>query len=65
METLLELIQNGTLIQGSVTIMLCAADIYLVIQGITIPDLLGNSTLLVLGFWFGAQSKQLTNKGAK
>lgn len=56
MDTFWQLLRESVLIQGTVTLGLVFACIYMVIAGQPIPEGLYNMTLLTLGFYFGAKS---------
>jgi predicted deacylase len=58
---LIEMLEESTLIQGTVTLLLIAAVIFMTITEREMPGLLIDATMLTLGFWFGSKSQQQTN----
>jgi len=51
----LDLVERSVIVQGIVTLGLVGSDIYLAIASKPIPELLSQTTLLVLGFYFGSK----------
>lgn len=60
-----ELLEESTIIQGSVTLALILTIIYMSVMEMEIPGLLIDATMLILGFWFGSKSQQSTNATLK
>jgi len=60
-----ELLQESVIVQGLVTVALVGTLCTMFLMGRTVPDLLMQITLLVLGFWFGAKSQYANAKHAK
>lgn len=49
-------LMESTIIQGTVTLVLVATVAYMSIKGIAIPELLNNSLMAIIGFWFGSKT---------
>jgi hypothetical protein len=58
---LLEMFEESTLIQGTVTLIFVITLSVIVILEREVPSILIEVTLLVIGFWFGSKSQQQTN----
>lgn len=54
---------ESTIIQGVVTLILIGAIVYLAVTGQTIPEVLVNAAMIVIGFWFGSKGVQAANTG--
>lgn len=50
------LLKESVIMQALLTIMLVGATIYLIVVGKPVPEILGASTTLVLGYFFGAKT---------
>jgi len=61
-EHFLDLLERSIIVQSTITIMLVAVLCYLLIAGKTIPDILVQLTLSVLGFWMGSKSTSEVHK---
>jgi hypothetical protein len=49
---------DSTIIQGTVTLALVGSVIYLSVVGAAVPEVLVNSLMIVIGFWFGSKVTQ-------
>jgi hypothetical protein len=49
------MLEKSTLVSGLIALGVVGAIIYLSITGQVIPDLLGNSALIIIGFFFGSK----------
>jgi len=61
MATFWKLLQESVIIQGTLTLALAGAVIYLSVVGQPVPDLLSSAFLLAIGFYFGSKSQQVIN----
>jgi len=52
-----DLLEKSTLVSGIIAVGVVAAIIYLACTGQVIPDILGNSALIIIGFFFGAKTQ--------
>jgi hypothetical protein len=59
----LDMLRESTITQSAITLVLICVCAALWLQGKAIPQELWAATTLVLGFFFGAKSKQLMTKG--
>ena len=64
-DRLLDLLAQSVIVQGVVTIALVSACIYLSVIGQEIPEVLANSTMLALGFYFGSKTQMAINASVK
>jgi hypothetical protein len=55
---------ESTIIQGTVTLILIASIVYLAVTGQTIPEVLVNAVMIVIGFWFGSKGLQAARSGS-
>ena len=56
-DRLLTMLEKSTLVSGFIALGITATIIYLSCTGQPIPDLLGNSALIIIGFFFGAKTQ--------
>ena len=61
MATFWRLLEESVIIQGTITLAMVLAVIYLSVTGQECPDVLSSSTALALGFYFGSKSEQIVN----
>jgi len=61
MERFWDLAEKSTIVSGFIAIGITAAIIYLAVAGQPIPDLLGNSALIIIGFFFGSKAQGTAN----
>jgi len=54
-----ELLKESVIVQGTITLTLVGATVYLAATGQEIPDVIASSTALALGFYFGSKSQQV------
>lgn len=54
-DRVLTMLEKSTLVSGLIALGVVGAIIYLSIIGQVIPDLLGNSALIIIGFFFGSK----------
>jgi len=59
MEKFWDLFQQSVIVQSLVTLVLVGTLCYMFATGQAIPDLLGQVTLLVIGFWFGSKASMV------
>ena len=59
MTTFWRLLEESVIIQGTITLVMVLAVIYLSVTGQPCPDVLSSSTALALGFYFGSKSEQI------
>lgn len=59
MATFWRLLEESVIIQGTITLVLIAAMVFLAVTGREVPDVLSSSTALALGFYFGSKSEQI------
>ena len=52
-----DLLEKSTLVSGVIAVGIVAAIIYLACTSQPIPDILGNSALIIIGFFFGAKTQ--------
>jgi len=57
-----DLFQQSVIVQSLVTLILVGTLCYMFATGAVIPDLLGQVTLLVIGFWFGSKTQMAISK---
>jgi hypothetical protein len=57
------MLEKSTLVSGLIALAVVGAIVYLSIVGKPIPDLLGNTALIIVGFFFGSKV-QNTGQGA-
>jgi len=57
-----DLLEKSTLVSGLIALGITFAIIYMAIAGFPIPDLLGNSALIIIGFFFGAKTQGTANR---
>lgn len=50
-----ELLEKSTIVSGFIALAIVGGVVYLSIIGSEIPDLLGNSMLIIVGFFFGSK----------
>lgn len=62
MTTFWELFKNSIIVQSLVTLMFCAAVVYMYVTGQEVPADLINIMLLILGFWFGTKVQGTVNE---
>ena len=60
-----DLVEKSTIVSGLIALGVVAAIIYLACIRQPIPDLLGNSALIIIGFFFGAKSQQSGNAAVR
>lgn len=58
------LLEESVIIQGTITVIMVGAVIYLSVTGQECPDVLSSSTALALGFYFGSKSEQIVHARA-
>jgi len=51
-----KLVEKSTIVSGTLALTVVGAVVYLSVTGQPIPELLGNATLIIIGFFFGAKS---------
>lgn len=56
MSTFWQLLKESVIIQGTITVLIVGAIVYLAIAQIVIPDILGQMGFLIVGFYFGSKS---------
>lgn len=56
MSWLIDLLQNGILVQGILTLVIWAAIIYLAVTGQTIPEILMTGGVAILAYFFGERT---------
>lgn len=56
-DRLLGMLEKSIIVSGIIALACVGAVIYLAITGQTIPELLQNVTLIIVGFFFGAKSQ--------
>lgn len=54
-----QLLKESVIIQASVTLIVVCAAVYLVVTGQKVPTELTSMVMLVLGFYFGAKTRQI------
>lgn len=54
-DDLVSLLRESIIIQGTLTLMVVAAWLYMIVDGRTPPDLLNGAVALVMGFFFGSK----------
>lgn len=59
-----QLLKDSVIIQGTITLALVGATIYLAATGQEIPDSIASATALALGFYFGSKAQQFINSKA-
>lgn len=62
MEKFWDLLKESVIVQGVLTLALAGAVIYLCVIGQSVPDLLANAFLLVIGFYFGSKVQQAISR---
>lgn len=55
MKKLLELIERSVILQAVITVMLIGCFVWLLAQGMPVPENLDRAVFLILGFYFGAK----------
>ena len=65
MATFWRLLEESVIIQGTITLVMVVAVVYLAVTGQECPDVLSSSTALALGFYFGSKSEQIVNVRAR
>jgi hypothetical protein len=60
-DTFWKLLQESTIIQASVTLILVAADCFLWATSKPVPPELLQLTTIVIGFWFGTKAQSAIN----
>ena len=55
MDKFWDLLDRSVIVQGVTTLVLVGACVYLCVVGQPIPELLGDATMLALGFYFGTK----------
>ena len=60
-----QLLQESTLIQALMSLMLLATILYLYIVGREVPQELTQFMVLILGFYFGSKSQQVISTNIK
>lgn len=61
MQTFWDLLQESVIVQAIITVLVIGADVYLVVTGQPIPQMLTDLTGVIVGFYFG--SKLALRKG--
>lgn len=59
---LLDMLQESTLVQATIALIMIGSLCYLYLTGRDVPDSLVNLIALVLGFYFGSKSQQQAAK---
>lgn len=62
MEKFWELLQSSVIFQGSITLLVIGAYVYLMATGQEVPPSLDSLVTLVVGFFFGAKVQNLVQK---
>jgi hypothetical protein len=57
-EQLIDLLKTSTLLQAILTLVLLGVISYMFLKGMPVPELLTNSFLLIMGYYFGSKSQQ-------
>ena len=65
MEKFLQLLEDSVILQAVLTLLIWGAAIWMVLAGRTMPDLLQNAALIVLGYYFGAKQSQAVTKALR
>jgi hypothetical protein len=55
MDKFLELLKESVIIQGTLTLLVVGAWLYMIVTGQTVPETLNNTVGLCLGFYFGGK----------
>jgi len=55
-------LDKSTIMSGVLAVGFCGTACYLAATGQEIPEILGNATLLILGWFFGAKTTNAVNK---
>jgi hypothetical protein len=58
MQTFLDLLREGVIFQGLITVIILITDGVLMVKGQTLPDFMMQLTILIIGFYFGAKVEQ-------
>lgn len=64
-ERLLDMLQESTLVQASIALVMIGTACYLYLVGRDVPETLVNLIALVLGFYFGTKTQQQAQALAK
>lgn len=65
MNTFWQLLKESVIVQGTITVMIVGAIVYLSVAQITIPDILGQMGFLIVGFYFGSKGVVAVQAGVK
>lgn len=57
MDKFWELLNQSTIVQGMLTLLLWGGIVYLTIVGEQVPDVLSQAGAIVLGFWFAEKAQ--------
>ena len=55
MQKFWDLLAESVIVQGIITVLIVGADVYLIVTGQPVPELLSNLTGIVVGFYFGSK----------
>lgn len=59
---LLDMLQESTLVQATIALIMIGTVCYLYVTGRDVPETLANLIALVLGFYFGTKTQQQATK---
>jgi hypothetical protein len=62
MERFWKLLEQSTIISGTLALVIVGAVVYLAVTGQVIPDLLGQALLIVISFFFGTKVGTITTQ---
>lgn len=65
MDKFLDLLRESVIVQSTVTLALVITLCVMFATGRPVPDLLAQTTLLVIGYWFGSKTQLLLNRSMK
>lgn len=58
MLSFIDLLREGVIFQGLITVIVLVTDGIIMVNQGTLPDFLANLTILIVGFYFGAKVEQ-------
>jgi len=65
MDRFWKLLEQSTIISGTLALVIVGAVVYLAVTGQVIPDLLGQALLIVISFFFGTKVGTITERDAQ